>query len=151
MFFDNMFNSCKLIIMFKYLDFSRNNVNLFNALRYGTIKEIYEAVVEEKRIDTVYLDFAKAFDKVDHSILIKKVKEHGIGGKIGKWLIEFLTNRKFRVVANGSMSEEGWVKSGVPQGTVLAAILFVIMISDIDDEIKKELIDNVKRKMEEDE
>ena len=113
--------------------------------------EIYEAVVEEKRIDTVYLDFAKAFDKVDHSILIKKVKEHGIGGKIGKWLIEFLTNRKFRVVANGSMSDEGWVKSGVPQGTVLAAILFVIMISDIDDEIKKELIDNVKRKMEEDE
>jgi len=116
--------------------------------------EIYEAVVEGKRIDTVYLDFAKAFDKVDHSILIKKVKDHGIGGKIGKWLIQFLINRKFNVVANGGMSEEEEeeeVRSGVLQWTVLAAILFVIMISDIDDEIKKESIDTAKRKVEEDE
>merc|ERR1711913_11919 len=82
-------------------------------------------------------DFAKAFDKVDHSILIKKVKDHGIGGKIGKWLIQFLINRKFNVVANGCMSEEEEVRSGVPQGTVLAAILFVIMISDIDKEIMR--------------
>ena len=104
--------------------------------------EIYETVVEGKGIDTVYLD---------HSILIKKVKDHGIGGKIGKWLIQFLTNRKFNVVANGCLSEEEEVRSGVPQGTVLAALLFVIMISDIDDEIKKELIDTAKRKVEEDE
>ena len=109
--------------------------------------EIYETVVEGKRIDTVYLDFAKAFDKVDHSILIKKVKDHSIGGKIGKWIIQFLTNRKFNVVANGCLSDEEEVRSGVPQGTVLAAILFVIMISDIDDEIKKELIDTAKRKV----
>ena len=85
----------------------------------------------------MFLDFAKAFDKVDHGILLRKVKEHGIGGKIGKWIREFLKNRKFRVVASGYMSEEEDVKSGVPQGTVLAAILFVIMISDIDKEINK--------------
>jgi len=84
--------------------------------------EIYEAVVEGKRIDTVYLNFAKAFGKVDHSILIKKVKDHGIGGKIGKWLIQFQINRKFNVVANGCMSEEEKLRSEVPQGTVLAAI-----------------------------
>ena len=99
--------------------------------------DIFEATMEGTRIDTVFLDFAKAFDKVDHGILLRKVKEHGIGGKIGKWIREFLTNRKFRVVANGYMSEEEDVKSGVPQGTVLAAILFVIMISDIDIEIKR--------------
>ena len=46
--------------------------------------DIYEAMIEGKRLDTVYLDFAKAFDKVDHNILLEKVKKHGIGGKIGR-------------------------------------------------------------------
>ena len=55
---------------------------------------------------------------------------------IGKWIRSFLTNRKFRVVVNGCMSDEGKVMSGVPQGTVLAAILFVIMISDLDKIVK---------------
>merc|ERR1712138_120751 len=87
--------------------------------------------------DTVFLDFAKAFDKVDHNILLEKVKRHGIGGKIGRWIMEFLNGRKFRVVANGYMSREEDVISGVPQGTVLAAILFVIMISAIDDWAEK--------------
>ena len=100
---------------------------------------IYEAIMEEKRIDTIFLDFAKAFDKVDHKILLEKVKKHGIGGKIGRWIEEFLKDRKFRVVVNGYMSEEENVISGVPQGTVLAAVLFVIMISDIDENVKKVL------------
>merc|ERR1712120_73290 len=64
----------------------------------------------------------------------------GIGGKIGKWIMEFLRGRKFRVVANGSMSREEDVISGVPQGAVLAAILFVIMISDIDENVKMGII-----------
>merc|ERR1712215_270397 len=102
--------------------------------------DIYEALTEGKRMDTVFLDFAKAFDKVDHNILIEKVKKHGIGGKIGRWIMEFLRGRKFRVVAKGSMSREEDVISGVPQGTVLAAILFVIMISDIDEDVKLSII-----------
>ena len=98
--------------------------------------DIYEALMEGKRVDTVFLDFAKAFDKVDHKILLEKVRNHKISGKLGKWIEEFLKDRKFRVVANGCMSDEEDVVSGVPQGTVLAAILFVIMISDIDENIK---------------
>merc|ERR1712002_797222 len=68
------------------------------------------------------------------------VKKHGIGGKIGRWIMEFLRGRKFRVVANGSMSREEDVISGVPQGTVLAAILFVIMISDMGEDVKLSII-----------
>ena len=98
--------------------------------------DIYEALMEGTRLDTIFLDFAKAFDKVDHSILLEKVKKHKIGGKIGRWLGEFLSERKFRVVANGCISRKENVISGVPQGTVLAAILFVIMISDIDEHVK---------------
>ena len=102
--------------------------------------DIYDAIIDGKRIDTVFLDFAKAFDKVDHKILLEKVKKHRIGGKIGRWIEEFIKDRKFRVVVNGYMSEEENVISGVPQGTVLAAILFVIMISDIDENVKKSIV-----------
>merc|ERR1712105_130900 len=104
--------------------------------------DIYEALYEGKRLDTVFLYFAKAFDKVDHNILLEKVKKHGIGGKIGRLIMEFLNGRKFRVVANGYMSKEEDVISGVPQGTVLAAILFVIMISDLDENVKNSLVRN---------
>ena len=58
--------------------------------------DIYEALTEGKRLDTVFLDFAKAFDKVDHTILLEKVKKHGIGGKIGRWIMEFLKERMLR-------------------------------------------------------
>ena len=99
-------------------------------------KDIYEALEEGLRVDTVFLDFAKAFDKVDHNILMRKVIKHKIKGKVGHWIKEFLTNRKFKVIANGIMSDSEEVLSGVPQGTVLAAILFIIMISDIDENVK---------------
>ena len=102
--------------------------------------DIYEAIAEGIRIDTVYLDFAKAFDKVNHKILIEKIVKHKIKGKIGIWLKEFLSNRKYRVVANGEMSEIQDVISGVPQGTVLAAILFVMMIADIDKEVMRSIL-----------
>ena len=58
-------------------------------------------------------------------------------GKLGRWIKEFLLDRKYKVVTNGEISEEQDVISGVPQGTVLASILFIIMISDIDEEIKR--------------
>ena len=103
-------------------------------------EDIYESLLEGVRIDTVFLDFARAFDKVDHEILIKKVIQHKIKGKLAIWLKEFLSNRKFKVVANNSMSDEEDVTSGVPQGTVLAAILFVIMISDIDEDIIESIV-----------
>ena len=108
-------------------------------------------------MDTVFLDFSKAFDKVDHDLLLKKVIKHGIKGKIGMWLREFLINRKFTVIANGTVSDQEDVLSGVPQGTVLAAILFIIMISDIDENIKECIVccfaDNtrVSRKIEKEE
>ena len=98
--------------------------------------DIYETMMEGKRLDTIFLDFAKAFDKVDHDILLEKVRKHKISGKLGKWIREFLRDRKFRVTANNCISEEADVVSGVPQGTVLAALLFLIMISDIDEKVK---------------
>ena len=68
---------------------------------------------EEIRIDTVYLDFVKAFNKVNHHILIKKMMKNQIKGKLLSWIISFLYNRKYCVVANEMISEKHDVLSGV--------------------------------------
>jgi len=83
------------------------------------------------------MDFAKAFDKLPHQLLLYKLKYYGINSNAFFWISDFLTNRTQTVVLEGTMSDKVPVTLGVPQDTVLGPILFLIYIDDFADYIKQ--------------
>ena len=96
---------------------------------YDSILELLE---KGGNVDVIYIDFAKAFDKVDFGITLNKLNALGIKGKIGRWIHSFLTQRTQAVLVNSGRSNPTEVKSGVPQGSVLGPLLFLILLGDID-------------------
>ena len=90
-------------------------------------------------LDVAYLDFRKAFDTVSHRKLLERMRQYGFNGKIYGWIKEFLSSRQMRVLVNGKFSKWLEVLSGIPQGSVIGPLLFLIFVNEIPEWVKSSI------------
>ena len=95
------------------------------------IDNICKATDNKEHVIGVFLDFAKAFDTVNHRILLGKLAHYGIRGNILQWIQNYLSNRQQRVKLKGTTSTLSNITCGVPEGSILGPLLFLIYINDL--------------------
>ena len=118
--------------------------NIFSKSRFGFrkglstesaiinfIDKIHNGLNKRHHTIAIFMDLSKAFDVLDHTILAKKLEHYGFRGNFLKLLIDFVSNRKYFVSANETVSETKTLNIGVPQGSTLGPLLFLLYVNDM--------------------
>ena len=124
---------CNNLLSNKQFGFIGGRSTTFQLLTF--LDECVKTLPRGDTVDTVYLDFSKAFDTVPHRRLVGKLEAYSIYGSLLSWIPSFLIGSTQKVSVNGSLSSSKPVLSGIPHGSVLGPLLFVIYINNLPDKL----------------